>query len=244
MALVLKTLKTSESSTELVLTDDTGDYSSENLGGYGDPNPERSTLNLGVTVTRKTSDGNVSLVVTRSSPSSSTVNNVTAWTVTLDGGGYHRIGIFTAPTYDELALYSQYDIVYEPASDKFYYYSNVEDSLAGAFAIVNGWLELTDTDILEKTTQTVEDDGVNKTITNDFLTYGAKACFAVKSEDYFSAESCSKCLDAEIKENFRILTYRILAEATAAIGNYVKAQIILEKIEELCDSSTSSSCSC
>jgi hypothetical protein len=243
LALVLKYSKLSESSTQLVLPDDTGNYSAENLGGYGSPNPVRNTLNLGVIAALKSSDGNVPLAVERSSPSSATVLNVTEWTIALQGGGYHKIGMFTAPSYDELAIYSQYDIVYVLNADKFYYYSNTESSLAGAFDVINGWLELNDPDILERTTQTAEEDGVNVTIVNDFLTYGLKVCFGIKSEDYVEAAHCKDCLTGALKENFKILMYRVYSESLAAAGNYTKGQIVLEKAEEFCGESNSS-CGC
>lgn len=245
MSLILSYTKSLETSTSIRITDSTGTYDSENnVGGYGgDDNPERVDLNLGLVVVYKASDGNKGLTVTRALPSSSTVNTVTAWDITLTNSGYHRFGIFTAPTYDELAVYSQYDIIYEPNSDQFYYYGNVEDSLASGFSTANGWILLTDADILEKSTQTAEDDGYNFTVTNDFLTYSIKACFAVKSDKYFAAESCTNCVEDLLKENFKIFSYRVLAEATAAAQNYVKAQLIIEKTEDLCGSS-SSTCGC
>ncbi len=245
MALSLKYTKTLESSTSLTITDGTGAYSSpENLGGYGVPNSERDSVNLGLIATLKSSDGNVNLKVTRTAPGSASPTTVTEWKVELQGGGYHRIAIFTAPTYDNLAIYSQYDVVYDPDSDKFYYYSNTEDSVASAFSTDNGWKELVDVDILEKSTQDVETDSLNKTIINDFLTYGLKACFAVKSEDYYKQANCKHCIDDILKENFKILSYRILSEATSAAGNYVEGQIILEKAEELCSGSNKHSCNC
>lgn len=243
MALVLKYKKTSESSTQLVLTNDTGNYSTENLGGFGTPNPARNTLNLGVIATLKSVDGNISLVVARTSPSSSTVLNVTEWTVTLQGGGYHKIAMFTAPSYDDLAIYSQYDIVYNLDADKFYYYTNTESSLAGAFNTANGWAELTDVDILEKCTQTVEEDDVNATIVNDFLTYNLKVCFGIKSEEYVEEAHCKNCLTGALKENLKTLMYRVYSESLAAAGNYKKGQIVLEKAEEFCGESNNS-CGC
>jgi hypothetical protein len=243
LALILSYTKSLETSTSIRITDATGTYDADDQpGGYGSPNEERSAVNLGLVVVYKSSDGNVGLTVTRALPGSATTLNVTAWDVTLTNSGYHRFGMFTAPEYNELSTYSQYDIVYEPNSDQFYYYGNSEDSLASGFSTSNGWILLTDADILEKSTQTAEDDGYNFSVTNDFLTLAIKSCFAVKAGDYVEGENCQDCLEGALKDNLKILMYRVYSEALSGAGNYKKGQVIIEKTEELC--SSSSSCGC
>lgn len=243
--LVLKLTKDIFSSSYIDILDSTGIYNAlTNLGGYGVPNVLRASSNLGIVAALKGADKNQPLVTTITAPTSGNVNNVTKWRITLTTSGWIKVVAFIAPTYSPSVVYNRYDVVYDPNTTKFYFWNNTAPSLTpGTLSTTLGWAEVTDGDIVEKSTQT-DIKGFYRVTLNDFNTEAIKACIGAKAVELSQQEDCNDCIDKCIKNSFRISQYRYGAESLAAIGNYVSAQIIIEKASEICGDSTNPSCGC
>lgn len=240
MALVLKYEVDTETATQAVIEDTTGTYGAENLGGFSAPNPDRGSSYMGLCVTYKKSDEDVPLTVEITTPTSGTPLTVSKWTVTLEGAGYHKISQFIAPLYDTGIAYNQYDIIYDTTSELFYYWGEVTVSVAGAFLVSNGWIELVDAEIVDLSTQD-SDDGFYKNIDNQFFTVSIDVAFTEASLEFTKADKCdatNKCL-----LGFKIFSYKVSAQALSATGNYIRGQEIIEAVENII-SSSSTDCSC
>jgi hypothetical protein len=241
MALVLALTKGVETATSVIISDSTGDYNvSTNPSGWGIPNIVRGDSNLGLVATYKKSDEDVPLVVTILTPTSGTPLNVTSWSIALEGAGWVKLTQFVAPDYDEALAYEQYSVIWDTTTELFYYWGEEADSTPGAFLISNGWVELTDAQIVDLSPQ-VEADGFYINSDNQFFTVSIDVGMVQNSIDFTKAAKCdatNKCLLA-----FKIFTYKIAGQSLSAAGDYITGQTIIEADENIIESSDSS-CNC
>jgi hypothetical protein len=225
------------------VTDATGAYNaSTNTGGYGTPNLARADANVLLLATHKKSSGNQALDVDITTPNGADPSNVTGWRVNLEGDGYIKYALISAPDYNIAIVYNRYDIIFNTSDGYFYYYDNSVASTPGTFSTSNGWKLLTDADIVDKSTQD-SDDGFYKVVVSDFVNVNSRLCISKRAVDYVKNDECEDCIEEALKDSFKIQTYLSAAESLASVGNYIKAQVIAEKISELCGTG-STSCGC
>lgn len=112
----------SSAGTTVTLQDITGDYSSENTGGYGSPNEERTSLALYVVATHELSNGAVSLTLSGYLP-----ETADEWVVTgLDPlvNQWIKFKIFNVPLQSLVVAPSEGDVSHEESSDELQIYTS------------------------------------------------------------------------------------------------------------------------
>lgn len=241
MALVLAQTKGVETATDVIINEATGDYdATTNPGGWGAPNVLRSASNVGLVATYKKSDEDIPLVVTILTPTSGTPLTVTSWNVALQGAGWVKLTQFVGPDYDEALAYEQYSIIWDPTTELFYYWGESTDSTPGPLVIADGWIELTDAQIVDLSPQDAS-DGFYINSTNQFFTESIDVGMVQNAIEFTKAAKC----DATDKCNlaFKIFTYKIAAQSLSSVGDYITGQIIIEADENIIESSDSS-CNC
>lgn len=235
MALELVVAKDSITSdcTTVTIVDSTGNYNNpDNLTGYGTPNEERSNLYLKLLVTLKKSTGDERIDVPAYNE-----NTAASWQVTITEGGYYELFLFGCLAWDTGTTFALNYITYDTGQDKFY-----KSLQAGNTNNV-----VTDTDWWEEATE-VEDflAAVNLSQPDTYydITSYIEYCQAVvcKNEAILLEADCS-CVDKCIVKDYeKLRTYIEAAQIKEGSDDYTGAQVIMERVQEICDNLPNCGC--
>ena len=242
MALVINIVKDSinDSGTELYLTDATGAYEvSDNPGGYGTPNPERSEIALILIATNKRDgdnggEGDVECVVQDYNPVSAS-----SFTVTLYKDGWYQIKTYGLRLYDVSTSFSLTEATYDVDTQTIR--KILTKSGTGPYTYT---YEVIEKEILTESSVITLYSAVLNTLVLEALC----KCHASATKNY--AESVDQtgsktALDdnTEFRTYLKIDTYLKSIKYNFSFGSYTQAQLIVEQTEKIC-SCIDDNCSC
>ncbi len=232
MALVLSVVKTSISANcnTLVVSDATGNYNvSTNPGGYGAPNPARSSLYINLIVNVVTSAGRQNVPIPAVT-SSAYYNTVSSWTMTVSQDGWYELYMFATAAYSGGTTYQLNYIAYDPVSNAFYQSqsnSNTGQSLSNA----TYWLQITDITKFALATQSGDPNSYDTT------TNYIELCRSIKCEATALSNASSDCCAADQLQQYEKIRMKIEgATYSGGAALFSQAQTIVEDLTAICTS--------
>ena len=229
MALVLSIGEKSISADCKTLTvkDLTGNYDvTTNTGGYGTPNPARSTLYLKLLVTLKKTIGDEPQTVVAYDE-----NIATEWAITIAEDGRYELFLFACDIYAAGTTYELNYIIYDLATDKFYY-SVQGTNLGNAVTNIAWWLPATTTTqfiaAIDSAQATVYSDTYN-----DMVLCNSIIC---RNNKLLSELDCNCGINDEslVKVSTRLTNYINGVAIRNAEASYDKAQELIERLQDIC----------
>lgn len=236
MALELKIEKnsiTSDCST-LNITDQTGNYDvTTNPGGFGGPNEIRANLYIKLFLTNKKSTGDVAIAIDPYDE-----NTVASWSIPITEDGYYEVFSFACLAWGSGITYQTGYIAYDAATDKFY--KSLQDSNTNHLVTDTAWwAEATTIDEFLVAVNASQPDTYY-----DIYSY-IELCRSVECRnDAILKEADCNCIDKCIIKDYEKL--RTLIEAIqikAASLEYTNAQVIVERVQEICANLPDCGCS-
>lgn len=229
MALVINIVKDSinDAGTELYLSDSTGVYEvSDNPGGYGTPNPARSSLALILLANNKRQDeGDVECAI-------ESYNPVTAedFTVTLYKDGWYQIKTFGLRLYSTSILFAVTEAVYDVATQTIRKIATVSGS--GPYTYTYTVIEKEDLD--SSSVITLYDAVLNTLVLSNLC-----KCHASAVKNYFNeAEPVTNKTATKDSVSFdtylKVDTYLKSIKYSFGFGSYTQAQLKVEQAEKIC----------
>lgn len=235
MALELNIEKDTVNSTDtvIILKDNTGNYSIDNTGGYGAPNPERNTLALAFFSKKMDSvePSVLSYEITDeyTVPPSGHLDPETAneWTVEITEPMILGTTVYTVPIHDPMESYDENEIVYTAT---YSFLKSLEDTNTQPAEPGVYWEEISN-EVDFKYAEQLEQVGVISQNLYMNEQTGLESCLNKK----ILALKCG-CIDpCKMGEYEKIRLFIEAADIEYANGNYVSSTEYLEKATRLCN---------
>jgi hypothetical protein len=237
MALILNITKDSISSdgATLKVVDSTGDYdATDNPGGYGTPNPDRSDLALFLRAFGKQiAEDDVTLTIATYNP-----QTADEWDITLQTDGWQQIKTYGLLLYNVNTNFSVGELVYNVATEEIF--KILTKSGSGPYTYTYEVVEIDE----------IDEDGVSvayEAVLNTLVIPELDKCLYSANKKYLSeVDTTSKtvpCDDDNFNQYLKIDSYLKAIAYDFAAGNYTASQEMVEQAEKLCDCFTEN-CGC